>query len=141
MVLHQEVIHPRSLTFQQMRRVIVLRDEGNSWESIAEQVVNRLGQRPTWGYCRKIYKEFHRQSNRRKYHYDRCGRKPWKVTPEVRAFLLRRLLEKDRTLEIVLQPNPSQISHQSDSEWGEISLDLHHHCFSHFLGGGGKSPH
>lgn len=74
-----------------MRRVVILRDQGWSWEGIAAKVVNRRGQRPSWGTCRNVYKEFQRQGNRRPYRYDRCGRTPWKVTPAVRAFLLQQL--------------------------------------------------
>ena len=86
-------VHPRSLDFCNQRKVVLLRDlHEESWESIAEQVLNLQGEAPTWKTCANVYQEFSNASGFRKYHYDQCGRKAWVMTPDVQAFVLRRLL-------------------------------------------------
>ncbi len=87
-----EVVHPKSLDFGNQRRVVLLRDStGASFSSIATEVKNLQGRHPSGRLVARLYKQFSRKQGRRRYHYSNCGRKPWKLTKEVEAFLLRRL--------------------------------------------------
>ena len=86
-----ENVHPRSLTFPQQRRLVLLRDvQKLSWEAIAKQVVNRLGQRPSWKTCANLHEAFKRRKNRAPYKYHRCGRKST-LTKADEDWLVKRL--------------------------------------------------
>jgi transposase len=91
MVLESEVVHPKSLPFSEQRRVVVLRDEGWSWEDIASEVVNLQGDHPTWGNVRNVYKRLHRKSGRVRTKYKNGGR-PKKLTPADETWLLKTFL-------------------------------------------------
>jgi transposase len=101
MVLLQEVVSKRSMNFANQRKAYVLRTVGKkSWTHIAGQVVNLQGNRPAWGSVRNVVTAFSVKRGRRHYKYARCGRKPWKMTPDVQQYVLRRLLA-DRTSKVV----------------------------------------
>ena len=77
-----------------------------SFAKIAERVENRKKETPSEWLVRDVYSKFNRRSGRCKYNYKNCGRKPWKVTPEVRKFLIKKLLaerNKDIVTSTVLQ--------------------------------------
>ena len=65
---------------------------GWSFEDIAAEVVNLDGQRPVWGTVRNIVNSFSEKKGCRPYHYKKSGRKPWKLTPDVQKFVLKKLL-------------------------------------------------
>ena len=93
MVVIQEVVHPRSLNFANQRKVVMLRKTENlSFSDICKRVRNLACKRPSKNMVRRVYKDFSPQAGRRKYQYSKCGRKAWKVTPELRAFVVERLL-------------------------------------------------
>ena len=101
MVLLQEVVSKRSMNFANQREAYVLRTVGKkSWTHIAGQVVNLQGNRPAWGSVRNVVTAFSVKRGRRHYKYARCGRKPWKMTPNVQQYVRRRLLA-DRTSKVV----------------------------------------
>ena len=91
MVLVQESRHPRSLNFANERKVVILRDQGWTWDAVAASVKNLQGEQPSVRLLKTVYSGFNRKKGRRVYKYDKCGRNPWKVTPAVEAFLVRRL--------------------------------------------------
>ena len=76
MVQITESVHPRSLSFANQRKVVILRDQGFAWNDITGRVVNLQGASPSEDTCQKIYKEFNRRKGRRVYKYHRCGQKP-----------------------------------------------------------------
>jgi len=93
MVVVSENQHARSLHFAQQRKVVILRDTQHlSWPEIADRVPNRLGERPSEWLVAEIYKNFNRRLGRVNYQYKKCGRKAWKVTEDVRKFIVERLL-------------------------------------------------
>lgn len=93
MVLVQERQHPWSLDFRNQRKVVMLRDvQEETWDGIAEQVVNLEGEQPSRQHVKNVYDQFNTRVGHKKYNYKNCGRKPWVVTPEIVTFLVRRLL-------------------------------------------------
>ncbi len=86
-----ERVHPRGLDFHNQRRVMMLRDlQGMSFPAIACKVRNISGGRPTPRTVANTYWAFNAGRGCRKYAYNRCGRPAWKMTANVRAYLLRR---------------------------------------------------
>ena len=92
MPLVQEMRHPRSLDFHNERKVVILRDQGCSFAAIAGKVLNRMKERPPKRTVAHVYRKFSNKIGVRKFHYHKSGRKPYKLTEETRAFLIRRLL-------------------------------------------------
>lgn len=95
MPLVTEMVHPNSMDFPNQRKCVMLRDVRQlSWRKIAEQCSTLRGKdhHPSARQCREVYKAFSRKDGRRRYKYAQCGRKPWKVSPEVESFLVRKLL-------------------------------------------------
>ena len=97
MPLVSEMVHPRSMDFGNQRKVVILRDQGHKWSDICTRVVNLKGEHPSEWQCRDLYKSFNRQLGRRKFKYANCGRKVWKVSADVKTFLVRRLLALRRS--------------------------------------------
>ena len=91
MVVVTESVHPRSLDFANQRKVVILRDQGYQWRTIAQAVVNLQGEQPSLRLCRTVYAAFNRSKGRRVYKYNRCGRNTTVFTLSVRRFLIRRL--------------------------------------------------
>ena len=88
----EEVVRPDSLSFANQRKVVILRDaHGHSWSDIASKVYNLKGERPSRFLVARVYKRFGRRNGRVQMRYANCGRRPWKVTPGVKSFLLSRL--------------------------------------------------
>ena len=97
MPLQGEHVHPKSLPFQQQRLVVHLRDvEGLSWHAIAGKVKNRMGHHPSVRTVGNCYRELNSKVGRRVYKYHRCGRPAWKVTKEIEAFIVKRLVQLRR---------------------------------------------
>ena len=92
-----EMVHPRSLDFENQRKVVQMRDEGYSWDDIAAEVVNLEGEPSTPNTCRTTYLAFSKKKNRRPFQYANCGRTAWKITPEVEKFIVRKLKELRKT--------------------------------------------
>ncbi len=63
-----------------------------SFSKIAQRVRNLKKRPSTKDVVRRVCEGFDVKAGFRKFAYQRCGRKPWKVTPELRSFLVRRLL-------------------------------------------------
>ena len=94
MVVITESVHPRSLSFANQRKAVILRDKGQSFPKIAEQLLNLKGEEPTPRTVANTVKAFScRWVGRRRFKYHRCGRKAWKLTPEIKRFLIKKLLE------------------------------------------------
>ena len=84
--------HPLSLSFDQQRQAVLLRDvKGESFAAIAAKLKNLKGQRTTKEMIRRVCSKFSRTAGIKKSNYHKCGLKPYKVTPSVCAFLLRRM--------------------------------------------------
>lgn len=93
-----EFVHPRGLDFHNQRQVVVLRDaRGMTWSQIASRVRNVQGGRPSVQMVANVYYGFQASQRRRVSRYSRCGRKPWKITPQVEKFLVKRLLQLRKT--------------------------------------------
>ena len=98
MPLVSEMRHPRGLDFANERLVYRLRqDEGLSFDAIAARVVNISGEPSTEDTVRRAFSRFRLRQGRCKYNFDKCGRKPWKLTPDVQRFVLQRLLQMRKT--------------------------------------------
>lgn len=93
MVVVQETRHRSSLNFANERKVVTLRKQGMKWCDIVDEVVNLEGERPSEWLVRKVYKIFKARKGRCTYNYHKCGRKPYKVTPAVRKFVVSKLRE------------------------------------------------
>ena len=63
-----------------------------SFSTIRSKVRNLQGSRPSKTMVRTVFKDFSPKAGRRKFQYSRCGRKAWTVTPELRAFVVKRLV-------------------------------------------------
>jgi hypothetical protein len=93
MVVIIESVHPESLNFANQRKVVMLRQlQKMSFNRIAEKVRNLNGAAPSKELVRRVHADFSPKAGRRKFRYGNCGRSAWKVTPELRAFVLKRLL-------------------------------------------------
>ena len=87
-----EVVSRRSMDFANQRKVVIKRDQGWTWSDIAADVRTVSGLPPSETQVRDVYRTFDRRAGRKKYKYSACGRRPWKVTPEVERFLVKKLL-------------------------------------------------
>jgi transposase len=98
-----EMVHPSGLDFNNQRKVVILRDKtlpgGKklAFKKIAKKVRNLMGKPTTEGMTRRVYSNFNSKKGRVQSNYHKCGRSPWKLTKEVGAFLVRRLLAKRRS--------------------------------------------
>ena len=86
------MVSKRSMDFANQRAVVLKRDQGWTFKDIAKHVRTLSGRPPSETQVRDVYTTFDRSRGKRKYQYARCGRKPWKITPEVERFLVRKLL-------------------------------------------------
>ena len=101
MVTITEVVSRRSLDFRNQRKAYLLRHVDHlPWASIAGKVVNLQNQHPSWVTVRTTVRAFNVAKGCRPSHYARSGRKAWKLTPEVRRFVIQRLL-RDRVAKVV----------------------------------------
>lgn len=92
MVRVSENVHPRGLDFSNQRKVVVLRDVySKSFVDIAQEVRNVAGGRPSPRTCCQYYQRFSTVAGWKKSQYHQCGRRAWKLTADVRRFLLQRL--------------------------------------------------
>ena len=93
MVLVSQVQHKKSLNFANQQKAYVLRHKKKlTYDKIAGQVVN-LENKPSSANCvRRALLRFSTKKGYSTYKYDKCGRKPWKLTPEVKKWLVKRLL-------------------------------------------------
>ena len=95
MVVVSETVHPRGLDFQNQRKLVILRDvHGLEFKDIALKIRNLEGHCPSTRACCDYYHKFHAPAGRRKSQYHKCGRKPWKLSPDVKKFLLRTLKQQ-----------------------------------------------
>ena len=98
-----EFVHPDGLNFINQRKIVLLRDKCSrgvkklSFAKIALKVRNLKGKATTEGMARRVYSKFNIKKGRTVSHYHKCGRFPWKLTKEVGAFIVRRLLAKRRS--------------------------------------------
>ena len=101
MVIISQSVSKRSLDFKNQKKAYLLRHvDGLSWRKVAKRVKNIGGKTPSWGMVRDVVTDFSVAKGHREFQYARCGRKPWKLTGDVKKFLLRRL-RSDRTKKIV----------------------------------------
>ena len=93
MVVIIEHISVRSLDFHNQRKAYLLRHVKKlSWEIIAQRVVNQRGEQPSWVTVRDTVQGFNTAKGCRKFQYGKCGRKPWKLTPAIQKYVIRRLV-------------------------------------------------
>ena len=89
-----EMSHPAGLSFAMQRKVVLLRDTENlAWHKIAERVQNLNKEPTTKQTCINVYNRFQRKAGRVKPKYSRCGRKPYKVTRDVKKHLVKTLVK------------------------------------------------
>jgi len=92
MVVVHEVEHPNGLNFANQRKLVIRRDvHKESFSDIAPQLLNNSKGKPTPQLCSRYYRDFNKRIGRRPARYERCGRKPWKVTPAIEDFVVSRL--------------------------------------------------
>ena len=107
MPMEQEMIHPRSMTFENQRLAFMLRkDQKLPWQEITERVVNRLchcrthcriaDHRPSVRQVREVCQSFDKKIGHRAYKYKNCGRYAHKVTKDVEKFILQKMLAMRR---------------------------------------------
>ena len=96
-----ERVSKRSMSFANQRRAYLLRTvKKESYERIAEQVVNLDGEHPSWGHVHDWCKSLSVSKGCKPYKYYKCGRNPWKLTTDVQKFVLRHLIA-DRMSSVV----------------------------------------
>ena len=96
-----ERVSSRSLDFANQRKAYLLRTvQKQKYEQIAAQVVNLEGNHPSWGHVRDVCNGFSVARGCKPYKYHKSGRKPWKLTSEVRKYILKRL-RQDRQSQVV----------------------------------------
>ena len=92
MPLATEMLHPKGLGFAAQRQVVILREaRGLTWPEIAKRVKDVTGKPPKPRLCREYYHRFSTRAGRVVSKYSNCGRKPWKITKEVKDYLIQRL--------------------------------------------------
>ena len=90
--------HPRSLDFANQRRAYLLRrDEKLAYNDIAKRVANLMGKLSAFETVRRAVKRFNTKTGVPNYKYSRCGRQAWKLTPEVKTWLVQQLLALRKT--------------------------------------------
>lgn len=93
MPVQHQTVHPNSLDLFNQRKVWSLRKEGMGWADIASSVENLQGEPTSEQNAKNVYTSFSkRKSVVKKHHYDKCGRKAWKLTTLAKRFLLKKLL-------------------------------------------------
>jgi transposase len=121
MALIQGNVHPNSLNFTNQRKCVVLRDvKEMTFVDIAKEVVTIAGRHPTPRTVANTYNSFNKRLGHRKFRYEKCGRKPWKLDKPTLDFLKKRLLELRKTelcttstLQIVLAREKGVAAHVS----------------------------
>ena len=89
----QKQVTTRSLDFANQRMAYILRTvNGKSYEAIAAEVLTLAGGHPVWGTVRNVCRRFSLRKGCRPLRHHRCGRGPWKSTPEVQRLVLKKLL-------------------------------------------------
>ena len=93
MPLVSQMQHPRSLDFENQQKAYLLRTkEKLPLKEVAKRVVNLQGEPSTEDTVRRSVARFSVNKGRSKYNYKNCGRTPWKVTPEIKKWLIKKLL-------------------------------------------------
>ena len=95
MPLISEMVHKNSMDFRNQRKCYLLAEKGDlTWDEIAGRLhtLRGPGHHPSVSQCQRVHKSFNVKLGRRVYNYKRCGRKRWKVTPEIEHFIVRKLL-------------------------------------------------
>jgi len=62
-----------------------------SWDDIAAEVRNLAGEPSTADTVKRAYARFSLGRGRSVYKYKNCGRKKWKMTPEIERFIVQKL--------------------------------------------------
>ncbi|CAK0892190.1 unnamed protein product [Prorocentrum cordatum] len=89
----RQVVHPKSLDTRNATRVLALRDgKGLAFTDIADRVWNVSGERPTPRTRANTYWGLKSTRRRQAPRYDKCGRKPWKLTEDVTKHILKRMV-------------------------------------------------
>ena len=92
--MQSEQVHPRGLSFQSQRFIVIRRDvHHESWSTIAAKVKNLSGGPTTKQTVINTYKRLSRPLGRARSQYAKCGRKKWKLTPQVERFLVSKLCQ------------------------------------------------
>ena len=133
-----QMVSPKALGVEALKKVIVLRDtQGLAWDDIAAQVFNVSGKAPSRQHVINSYHQVSKKKGYgvRKYKYKNCGRRPWKLTKDMKAFLVRRLLvlRKDCvctavTLQRELARVKGDAARIHRSTWSGAYLFVQTHC-------------
>ena len=92
MPLVQEMRRSDSLNFQNEKKVVMLRGTKKyAWADVCKSVVTMAGTHPSIRTRQRVYASYNKKLGRRVFKFARCGRKRWKVTRNVEAFVVRRL--------------------------------------------------
>ena len=70
---------------------MLLHDKGMPWRKVAERVVSVIGQRPGVRTLKRHAAALRSSGRCKTYKFHKCGRKPWKVTPQMETFVVRRV--------------------------------------------------
>lgn len=88
-----QTVHPHSLDYANQRRAMILRDvKGMAFPDIAKVVKNVSGGHPTARTVANTYQKFSVDKGSRAFKYKKCGRRPWKLTKDNEAFIIRRMI-------------------------------------------------
>ena len=99
MPLVTQMRHPLGFDFETEKQIVILRDvQKLTWPQIADRVKNLQGERPPPRLCATYYRKFSRKKGFRPSKYHKCGpQEPFKVTKEVKQFLIKRLVSLRRS--------------------------------------------
>ena len=85
--------HPQSLNFTNQKKAYILRKEEKlPFRKIAKEVRNLQKRRSTEDCVRRTVARFSVKRGMSKYRYENSGRSAWKFTPEIKKWLIKRLL-------------------------------------------------
>jgi hypothetical protein len=92
MTVVSEQVHPLGLDFSNERKIVVRRGvHTESWATIARKVRKLQNKQPSATLVALYDKDFSARLGRRKSRNAKCGRKPWKVSREIEAYVVARL--------------------------------------------------
>ena len=90
------VVHKRSMNIENQTKAYVMRRAGHTFNEVRDETLNLEGEKPGLRTLGDLMAKFDRKKGFRKFNYHKCGRKAWKMTPNNKRFVIKRLKELRR---------------------------------------------
>ena len=99
MPMVSQMQHPQSLNFTNQKKAYILRNvEKLPFRKIAKEVKNLQKRRSTEDCVRRTVARFSVKRGMSKYKYENSGRSAWKLTPEIKKWLIKTLYSSEPCL-------------------------------------------